>query len=455
MKKTNKPSFGYRLFSLYVRAFHDRIYYRKTYALDTQNVPAPGTSVLIATNHQNGANDMLGFATTFHDRKANFIARADAFTILPAANVVLRAIGLLPAYRIGWEGAEALSNNADSFEISEHTLLNGGTVVICPEGGHQDCHYLGPFSYGYTRMAFQAAEKGNFEREIFILPACNHYDRYNGLRNQVLVRYGTPISIAPYYELYKTRPRTAQRQVCKLVRAQIHDLMLCVDDIENYDSIDYLRTSEYGDRYAAKAGIDPRRLPDRMATDKKFVATLDEAKEKDCGFVQGLYDDVSRLLEGMRSIRATDRQLRRTPNALLMFLQFIAAVALLPLGLFCLWPGIIIYGVGHYLSFVRMKDKMMEGTFILCLGILVFIPILGIPTIILAGVFAPWWSGLVWLFFLPAICWFAWTYWAGVTKLFRDARFLFRNGKKVRELRKLRREIFDKADKIFDQKSFT
>ncbi len=448
MKESHKPSLGFRLFSLYVRAFHDRIYYKRTYAIDTQNVPPPGTPVLIATNHQNGANDMLGIATAFHDRKANFIARADAFTILPAANVVLRAIGLLPAYRASVDGVETLGKNADSFNISEQALLDGDTVVIAPEAGHQKIHYLGTFSYGYTRMAFQAAERGNFEKEIFILPACNHYDNYYGLQNQVLIRYGTPISIAPYYELYKTKPRTAQRQVNKLVRAQIHDMMLCVDDVENYASIDYLRTSEYGDNCAAEAGIDPEYLPDRFAFDKKFVAKLDKAKEQNPDLVQGLYDDVTRLLEGMKKIGVEDRMLKGAPNVALTFLQFITAIILLPVGIFCLWPGAIIYGVGHYLACGRMKDPIMEGTFVFCLGILVFIPVFGILTIVLSGVFVTWWIGFVWLLLLPAICWFAWTYWAGVTRLFRDIRFMSQNRREVRELRKLRRKIYRKADSV-------
>ncbi len=448
MKESHKPSLGYRLFCLYVHTFHDRIYYKRTYALGTQNIPKLGTPVLIATNHQNGANDMLGIATSFHDRKPNFIARADAFTILPAANAVLRAIGLLPAYRAAVDGIETIGKNADSFNISEQALLDGDTVVIAPEAGHQKIHYLGTFSYGYTRMAFQAAAKGNFEKEIFILPACNHYDNYYGLQNQVLVRYGTPISIAPYYELYKTKPRTAQRQVNKLVREQIHDMMLCVDDVENYASIDYLRTSEYGDNCAADAGIDPTYLPDRFAFDKKFVAKLDKAKEKNHDLVQGLYDNISLLLDGMERIGATDRMLKEGSNVPLTLLRLVTALILLPLGIFCLWPGAIIYGVGHYLACGRMKDPIMEGTFVLGLGILVFIPIFGLLTIVLAGMFAPWWSGLVWLLLLPAIFRFAWTYWSGVARLYQDLRFMSQNRKKVRELRKLRKKIYRLADRI-------
>ncbi|MCD8313694.1 MAG: 1-acyl-sn-glycerol-3-phosphate acyltransferase [Bacteroidales bacterium] len=482
MKNKHKPSLGYRLFKFYVRCFHDRIYYRKTYTIDSQNVPAPGTPTLIATNHQNGANDMLGIVMAFHDRKPNVIARADAFTILPAANVVLRALGLLPAFRIDFEGQEALGKNVMSFKVSEQTLLDGGTVVITPEGGHEQMHWLGPFSYGYTRMAFEAAQEGNFEKEIFILPACNHYDRHNGMRISMLVRYGTPISLAPYYELYKTKPRTAQREVGKLVREQIHDMMLSVDDVDNYESIDYIRTSQYGIDYAKASGIDPRDLPKRLESDKKLVAELAGAKEASPKTVQDIYDDVMRLLDGMyaiglgdrywkqtkvksrglkdsdkgkaemKSVGLNDRYLEKSPNLLLMLLQLIAALILLPLGVFCLWPGVVIWGTAQALAFGRMKDKMMEGTFSICLGILVWIPLLAIITIVLSGIFVSWWSGFVWLLFLPGICWFAWTYWDGVVRLCKDLRFLFTSRSKVRSLRSLRKDIFDRLDRVLGKK---
>ncbi len=475
----HKPSLGYRLFKFYVRCFHDRIYYRKTYSVDEHNVPAPGIPTLIATNHQNGANDLLGIVMAFHDRKPNVIARADAFTILPAANTVLRAIGLLPAFRIDFEGEEALGDNAMSFKVSEQTLSDGGTVVITPEGGHEQMRWLGPFSYGYTRMAFEAAEQCDFKREIFILPACNHYDRYNGLRISVMVRYGRPISLAPYYELYKTKPRTAQREVGRLVREQIHDMMLSIDDLENYDAIDYLRTSQYGIDYARADGIDPRDLPSRLPSDKKLVAELAAAKERDPETVQGIYDDVVRLLDGMRaiglgdrytektkarsrglkdsplgdvatkSIGLNDRYLEKSPNPLLMILQAVAALILLPAGISCLWPGLVIWGTARALAFGRMKDKMMEGTFSLCLGILVWIPLLGVITILLTGFLASWWSALVWVLLLPANVWFGWTYWDGVTRLFKDIRF-FCHRREIRELRKLRRDIFERTDKVLE-----
>ena len=144
-------------------------------------------------------------------------------------------------------------------------------------------------------MAFEAAEMGNFEKEIFILPSCNHYSAYRYLRTDMLVEYGTPISIKPFYELYKMKPRTAQRHVNALVREQIKSMMLSVDDIDNYEAIDFIRQGRYGQEFAKRAGLDPDQLPQKLQSDRNLVAALTSAKESRPEAVAEVYAEASVL----------------------------------------------------------------------------------------------------------------------------------------------------------------
>ncbi|MCM1177108.1 MAG: 1-acyl-sn-glycerol-3-phosphate acyltransferase [Clostridium sp.] len=450
MEPTRKPGAVYRLFKSYIRFYHDKVCYTRTYNVDTENVPAPGTPLLIVSNHQNGVSDPLGIVMSFRDRKPHVLTRADVFALHPVANRFLRAIGLLPAFRIDHEGEESLSKNADTFKISERALLDGETVAMYPEAGHQDKRWLGTFSYGYTKLAFEAAEMGNFEKEIFILPSCNHYSNYFGIRNQLMIKYGTPISLAPYYELYKTKPRTAQREVNKLVREQISGLMLDVRDVDNYDSIDFLRET-YGARLAEENSCTE--LPDRLISDKKFVAALAQTKEDEPEKTQALYDDAVALKTGIERLGIADRHFDKAPSAIAVSLKLLAAMVLLPVALFTLWPTVIMWGAAYYFADVRMKDRMMESTFLIALSVLFWIPIFSVLTFVLAGLFISWWAAAAWVLLFPAIFIFAQDYANFVKRLVQDIKFLSRqDGATMASLRSLRKSIYGRLDNIFRNK---
>lgn len=444
MENKGKPGIAYRLFKSYVRFYHDKVCYHKTYNVGMENVPAPGTPLLIVSNHQNGVSDPLGIVMSFRDRKPNVITRADVFMLHPAANKFLRAIGLLPAFRIDYEGEASLGKNADTFRMSEKSLLDGGVVAMYPEAGHQDKRWLGTFSYGYTKLAFEAAEMGNFGKEIFILPSCNHYSNYFGIRNELMIKYGTPVSIAPYYELYKTKPRTAQREVNRIVRAQIENLMLNITDLDNYEQIDFLRET-YGARLAA--GME---LPEHLESDRKFVAALAKEKEEEPVETQKLYDDALALKTGIVRTGIADRHFDKAPSAVSAVLKAAAALVLLPVWLFTLWPTIIMYAFAYYFADIRMKDRMMESTFLICLSVLFWIPLFAVITFVLAGIFISWWAAAAWVALFPAIFIFAQDYADFVKHTLEDINFLRRSGgATVASLRNLRESVCGRLDRIF------
>ena len=95
----------YRAFKSYVRFLVEKIYYRRTYYINKDNVPVDGTSLLVVSDHQNSMNDALGILMSIEDRVVHFIVRADVFALSTFADKFLRSIGLLPAFRLNWEGA--------------------------------------------------------------------------------------------------------------------------------------------------------------------------------------------------------------------------------------------------------------------------------------------------------------------------------------------------------------
>ena len=446
IEKKEKPGCLYHLFKAYVRFLHNNIFYKKTYQINTEAVPADGTPCLIVSNHQNCMNDPLGLVTSMTDRKLNVITRADVFMVSPVANKFLRSIGLLPAFRLDYEGEKALDKNNETFRQSEQALIDGATVLMYPEAGHQDKRWLGTFSFGYTKMAFEAAELANFEKEVFILPACNHYSHYFGMQNRMLVKFGTPISLQPYYELYKTKPRTAQREVNKLVREQISGLMLDIRDLDNYDAIDFIRTT-YGVDYAKKQGVNPDNLPERLLTDKDLVARLDEAKAQHTEAGEARYKDALILKQGIAQAGITDAHLKAAVNPVTLGFKLLALLMLLPLWIFSWWPSMLVYWIPMSIFKAKMKDPMFEGTLLFGSAVLFTLPLFSLITLLVVGLNSGWLTALVYVALFPLIMLFSWKYAMFGKKTLQTMLCLLKPAS-VDKLKQIRRSLHKRLDEI-------
>lgn len=448
--KTTKSSIFYRLLRTYIRFFHDKIYYRHTYHLNKEVIPPDGTPLMIASNHQNCLNDPLGVLLTVRDRKPNFITRADVFAYHPLANKFLRAIGLLPAFRINYEGEDTLGRNKETFHLTERELINGQTVVMYPEAGHQDKHWLGNFSFGYTQLAFEAAKLHDFKTDILILPACNHYSDYFSIQEQLLTKFGTPISLLPYYELYKEKPRTAQRKVNALVREQVSQLMLNIEDLDNYQAIDFLRNT-YGKKYAQANGYDPVYLPDRLLSDKALVADLERIKTIDKEGLLKIYQQALQLEKAINKRKISDQLFDQAPSWSRIILQFSACILLFPLWLFSLWPNALHF-IAPTILINRMTDKMFYGTFLFAFSILFTIPISYTLTVILTSIYINTWIALIYLALLPLLGLLAWYYRKFFIKTCQAFRFRKHiNTTKIKELKDLRTNIYNKLNSLLQQ----
>lgn len=432
-----KLSLGYRATKAYLRLMINGLYYRRYYSVGVENIPAPGTPTLVVSDHQNCLNDALGVLLAINDRKVRFIARADAFAINRLFTKFILWVGLLPAFRMMYQGEEQLCKNQETFRLSEQNLLNGCTITIYPEAGHQTRHWLGFFSHGYLRMAFEAARMSGFEKEIFILPSCNHYSKYHGLRNDMLVRFGKPISLKPYYERFQTRPRTVRREVNNLVRTRIRELMLDVTDLEHYDDIEFLRRSRFGSDFARFVGKNPDVLPERLKADRELVARI---QAEDIPF-----DEVRAVREEMEGLRLEDRQFDRQPTVLNIVGQALLLLVSLPLAVLAIWPSVLCWVIPHHYS-NKMEDNMFEGTLLLPIDLLVIIPLSFVITVLAEWHWLGAWS-LVHAFALPLLCVFEW-YWCRLWKrMCADIRYL-KAGNRAKELKDKRELIFTKLKSI-------
>lgn len=446
-RKTFKGGLYYMGFKEFIRFLFNHFLYRKVYKIGDEKILPEGNAQVIASNHQNCLVDAIAVMLSFKGpgRRPFFWARADIFAVSKILEKYLRFLGLMPAFRMDHEGMEDVGKNSASFDESYHLLKHGQSVMIFPEAGHQDKRFLGHFTTGYTTMAFKAAEQTGFEQEIFILPVANHYTDYFGMRREMCVMFADPISLKPYYELYKEKPRTAMREVNQLVRKAISSMMLNIQDLDNYPAIDFLRNN-YGKTFAALCSKPYGTLPEKLTVEKEFVAALDSLDEEKR---QSVYGQAESLRQSLEDNKLEFKSLKKKVTSAGTILKIIGMVLLFPLWIFSLWPNFFNYQIPKKLT-ARVKDKMLSSSFLLGVNAVITIPLFAIISFVLIWCFMTIYMAIIYLLLMPPLALFCWYYTEWWDALKQDLRLLkFHKKSKIATLQALRKDSEILEDRLW------
>ena len=447
-KRKNIQGWFYRTFRMYAFFVNDCLFYKKVYRIGKEKIPPEGMPVLFISNHQNCLCDPLSIIFSVRDRKINMFVRADIFAINHLITRFFKVLAMNPAYRLDFDGKEALWKNRDMFKEMEVKFLHGEPVMMYPEGRHQGKHWLGDFSNGYTKFAFESVALGDFQTEIWIQPCCNHYSAYRDMQQELIVEFGEPLSLKPFYELYREKPRTAQRQVNEIIRKRVYDMMLHIPDLKNYKAIDFLRNTAYGRHFATRSGFKADYLPDKLHSDKLLVEKLQAAMSGDAIATQTVYDDALVVERHLKQLKIRDDQFEKTPGWLLNILVVTALIVMSPVWLFSLWPNIVIYKIPDIVM-RRVRDKMFHNSFLFAGSVMLTMPLLYTLTFILVWIYTNFWVATIYGLSLPWLGLFAYKYWRLAVKTWQNIRFrLIAKSDAVCKLRDLRNNLYNRINKI-------
>ncbi len=451
MKKELKPrdhSLLLKAFRIYLQFVNSGLYFRKEHLVSVEKVPIDGTPLVIVSNHQNCLNDPLSVAMNLTDRRINFIARANVFKN-PIAARFLRKLGLLPAYRMAYDGYASVAKNRETLDAAGQALCDGESVMLFPEASHQDKRWLGTFKIAYLKIAFDAAERFNFERDVMVLPSANHYSNYFHARTDMLIRFGDPISLKPYYDEYKAEPRATMLKINEIVREKIKELMLHVDDLEHYDQIDFLRETGYGRKYAIEHGFNFKYLPSRLLSDQKLVSELQKATNEHPEEMEQIYADTAELADGLKKLGIRDWLFIRDPKWPMALLRALGLLLLLPLFLVSIIPTGLLFLIPKIFLKAWIKDEMFYSSFHVGVSVFVSVPICFILPIVLLWIFAGFWWALGYMVAFPFMFVLAWNYMRLFLRFKGTCIFVKRSNRNIiNKLRELRTSIYERLDNL-------
>jgi len=224
-----------------------KTFYRKVQQVGKRSYPVKGPKI-IAVNHRNGLSDAILLASLLQEQPT-FLTRADVF-LKPLARKALNWFKMIPVYR-SRDGVDVIKMNQETFQFCINELKEQRSVFIFPEGNHARKHRVRPLKKGLARIAFQAAEQTHFKMPLQVVPVGITYTDYIKIGGQLLVWYGKPIDLRPYYSTYQENPRKALVEVTQAGREGLKALTLHISDIEHYDFIDNVLTLFIPDWVAA------------------------------------------------------------------------------------------------------------------------------------------------------------------------------------------------------------
>ncbi len=173
-----------------------KVYLRKITLLHMERIPK-NKPVILACNHPTAFMEPCILACGL-SRPLYFLVRGDVFS-KPFYKRVLKALHMLPVYRLKDRGYAFVKANYETFDTCYDALKDRLSIMILAEGTTISEKRLRPLKKGTARVAFGALEKYPEIDDVYIVPVGVNFDRIGEFRSEVTVRFGEPISTRNFY----------------------------------------------------------------------------------------------------------------------------------------------------------------------------------------------------------------------------------------------------------------
>ncbi len=190
--------------------------------------------LIFVVNHQNALMDALALLTV-RTWQPVFLSRSDIFKN-PTQRKILTFFKMLPVYRMR-DGFNTLQQNDDTFNKTAEVLKNHNGLIILPEGSHLGIKKLRPLKKGFARIAFQVQEASVDSLRIKIVPVGLDFADYKLLGSPLLIRFGEPVSVEPFMNVYQQNQARGINLLTDTVRQAMQNEIIHIEDEENHEAI--------------------------------------------------------------------------------------------------------------------------------------------------------------------------------------------------------------------------
>jgi len=325
-----------------------RMFYSDITVSGSQHIPRD-KPVLFVGNHQNSFLDALHLVTNTQ-LFVHFLTRAEAFEN-PVMARFYRSLNMLPVYRIR-DGFSSVQNNEAIFEQCFQELKNDDAVLIFAEASHALQRRIRPLSKGFTRIAFGAEQKFDWQFDLQIVPVGVSYGAHRKSQTPVHINFGESIAVSEYRDQFAADEREAAHQLKQETAAVLQSLTMHVANRNHYPVHQVLLDDLEPNRELV---LDPNKANERVEVVEENVREewLMKAKE--------LYEEVESLdIELHEITRPTNYEVKD--------------LLLSPLYLFSLVNNALPYQVVRWMTQQYLDDHVFDASVKYVVG-LVLLPV--------------------------------------------------------------------------------
>ena len=198
-------------------------YYRNIDITGLEHIPASG-AVILATNHPTAFIEPCIMAC-FQRRGLYFLARGDLYKNAFATKT-LRALNILPVYRLEDGGFGKLRENFGTFEACYGALSAGKAIMILAEGRCIHEKALRPLRKGTARIALGALDRDATLSEVHVVPVGINFTDATSVRSTVMIRCGHAIKASDYLREFREHPNPALNKFTLHLRQRLNPLIV-------------------------------------------------------------------------------------------------------------------------------------------------------------------------------------------------------------------------------------
>jgi|ETNmetMinimDraft_13_1059891.scaffolds.fasta_scaffold07688_1 1-acyl-sn-glycerol-3-phosphate acyltransferase len=449
LNNIEKKSVGYNILKVWVKFWHNKIYYRNYTILGTENIPA-NKPIIFTVIHQNALMDALALLFSIK-KQLVFIARADIFK-KPAIANILYFLKILPIYRVK-DGFNTVKKNQDTILKTVDIMTSGNAIVILPEGSHAGLRRLRPLKKGFAHMAFQAEEVNNSSLDVHIVPVGLDYENYHNVRSSLIVNFGEPIAVKEYIELYKENSAIAINEIKQRLSEHIKPLIVNIESENNYNLYNELRDI-YRSRMARILRIDTTDEKNRIYIDQQLIERVSNYEKQNPGRFEDHQQTVNRFIKLRDKFGFNNRIVdQRGLSILNLICSSITLIATLPMFIYGVINNLLSFWIPLRIS-KSIKDPHFKSSIKFVISFLSFPVFYIIQSLAVLVIFNDWGIVLVYFLSLPISASFAWC-WYNTFKMIKTgwnySRLSYGKNDNFFEMLKLYDEIIMLADNIMSK----